>query len=194
MTNPGPEFISAKTLSHMLGNRLREICRRSLNVHLLNWTSCSQQDIGFTKWYLCDLRTSYITRGISNEIYETVFWNGSPLWSSGQSSWLQIQRLWVQFLAIPDFLISSGSGTGSTQPCGYSWGATWKRKYQIRSRKHDSRDPLCWPHNTLYLQKLALTSLTSGGCLVGIVRSWTKATKFVMLFVLCSGMWHHVVW
>ena len=39
-----------------------------------------------------------------------------PLWSSGQSFWLQIQRSWVRFPALPDFLSSSGSGTGSTQP------------------------------------------------------------------------------
>jgi hypothetical protein len=38
------------------------------------------------------------------------------LWSSGQSSWLQIHRSGVQFLALPDFLRSSGSGMGSTQP------------------------------------------------------------------------------
>ena len=40
----------------------------------------------------------------------------SPLWSSGQSFWLQIQRSRVRFPALPDFLSSSGSGTGSTQP------------------------------------------------------------------------------
>jgi hypothetical protein len=28
---------------------------------------------------------------------------GRPLWSSGQSSWLQIQRTWVRFPALPDF-------------------------------------------------------------------------------------------
>jgi hypothetical protein len=39
-----------------------------------------------------------------------------PLWSSSQSSWLQIQRSRVRFLGLPDFLRSSGSGTGSTQP------------------------------------------------------------------------------
>jgi hypothetical protein len=39
-----------------------------------------------------------------------------PLWSSGQSFWLQIQRSRVRFQALPDFLRSSGSGTGSTQP------------------------------------------------------------------------------
>jgi len=39
-----------------------------------------------------------------------------PLWSSGQSFWLQIQWSRVRFPALPDFLSSSGSGTGSTQP------------------------------------------------------------------------------
>jgi hypothetical protein len=39
-----------------------------------------------------------------------------PLWSSGQSFWLQIQRSRVGFPALPDFLRSSGFGTGSTQP------------------------------------------------------------------------------
>jgi hypothetical protein len=37
-----------------------------------------------------------------------------PLWSSDRSFWLQIQRSWVRFPALPDFLRSSGSGTGST--------------------------------------------------------------------------------
>ena len=39
-----------------------------------------------------------------------------PLWSSGQSFWLQIQRSRVRSPALPDFLSSSGSGTGSTRP------------------------------------------------------------------------------
>jgi hypothetical protein len=39
-----------------------------------------------------------------------------PLWSSGQSFWLQIQRSRVRFQALPDFLRTRGSGTGSTQP------------------------------------------------------------------------------
>jgi hypothetical protein len=38
------------------------------------------------------------------------------LWSSDQSSWLLNRRSRVRFPAIPDFLSSSGSGTGSTQP------------------------------------------------------------------------------
>jgi hypothetical protein len=31
-----------------------------------------------------------------------------PLWSSGQSFWLQIERSWVRFPALPDFLRSRG--------------------------------------------------------------------------------------
>jgi hypothetical protein len=50
----------------------------------------------------------------------------SPLWSSGQSSWLQIQRSWVRVPSLPDFQRSSGPGTGSTQPREDNWGATWK--------------------------------------------------------------------
>ena len=41
---------------------------------------------------------------------------GPPLWTSGQSFWLQVQRSRVRSPALPDFLTSSGSGTGSTQP------------------------------------------------------------------------------
>ena len=51
--------------------------------------------------------------------------NRPPLWSSGQSFWLQIQRSRFRFPALPDFLSSSGSGTGSTQPREVNWGATW---------------------------------------------------------------------
>ena len=53
---------------------------------------------------------------------------GQPLWSSGQSFWLQIQRSRVLFPALPDFMSNSGSGTGSTQPREVNWGATWIKK------------------------------------------------------------------
>ena len=43
-------------------------------------------------------------------------WFGPPLWSTDQSFWLQIQRTRIRSPALPDFLSSSGSGTGSTQP------------------------------------------------------------------------------
>ena len=54
-------------------------------------------------------------RKICYEIHTFInsIWNkGPPLWSSGQSFWLQIQRSRVRFPALPDFLSSSGSGRG----------------------------------------------------------------------------------
>jgi hypothetical protein len=46
-------------------------------------------------------------------------------------------------------------------------------------RYYGRRDKRRWPRDTLYPQKLALTSPTIGGRSVGIVRSRTKATKFL---------------
>jgi hypothetical protein len=43
-------------------------------------------------------------------------------------------------------------------------------------------------YNTLYPQKLELTSPTSGGCSVGIVRSQTKATEFVLYVTLSKAI------
>jgi hypothetical protein len=42
--------------------------------------------------------------------------------------WLQIQRFRVRFPALPDFLRSDGSGTGSTHPREDKWRATWVEK------------------------------------------------------------------
>jgi hypothetical protein len=53
------------------------------------------------------------------ELVVVLFVAGPPLWSSGQSSWVQIE-VWVRFPTLPDFLRSSGSGTGSTQPREYN--------------------------------------------------------------------------
>jgi hypothetical protein len=50
----------------------------------------------------------------------------------------------------------------------------------LESRVYGRRDP---SRDTLYPQKLALISATSSGRSVGIVRSRTKATEFVVLFM-----------
>jgi hypothetical protein len=57
----------------------------------------------------------------------------------------------------------------------------------LENRQYGRGDPLRWPRDTLYQQKLALTSPTSGGRSVDIVRLRTKATAFV-LFVFDEGI------
>jgi hypothetical protein len=84
---------------------------------------------------------------------------------------------------LPDFLRSSGSGTGSTQLIG-TIEELLERKSSgsgLENRDYGRRDPLRCQRDTLHPQKLALTSLTSGGRSVGIVRSRSKATEFEYL-------------
>jgi hypothetical protein len=50
----------------------------------------------------------------------------------------------------------------------------------FESREYGRRDPSRWPRSTLYPQKLAITSPTSGGLSVGIVRSRTQTMEFVL--------------
>jgi hypothetical protein len=54
----------------------------------------------------------------------------------------------------------------------------------LESREYGRTDPSRWQLGTLYPQKLALTSPTSGGHSVGIGRSRTKATEFIYLLLL----------
>jgi hypothetical protein len=59
--------------------------------------------------------------------------------------------------------------------------------FGLEIREYSRGDPLRWPRDTLYPQKLALTSTTRGGLSVGIVRSRTKATELNVLFSFVNG-------
>jgi hypothetical protein len=48
----------------------------------------------------------------------------------------------------------------------------------LETQEYGRGDPLSWPRDTVYPQKLALTSPTCGGRSVGIVRLLTKTTEF----------------
>jgi hypothetical protein len=91
----------------------------------------------------------------------------------------------VRFSALPDFLRSSGSGTGSTQPRDTIEELLERKSIgsDLESREYGSRDPSLGPSGTLYPQKSALTSPTSGGRSVGIVRSRNQVTEFIYLFI-----------
>jgi hypothetical protein len=53
----------------------------------------------------------------------------------------------------------------------------------LENQEYGHGDPLCWPCDTLYSQKLALTSPKSDCRSVGIVHLRTKIMKFVNIFV-----------
>jgi hypothetical protein len=81
------------------------------------------------------------------------------------------------------FIKNSGSGTGSTQPREYNWGATWKKSSGscLENRQYSCMDPSRWPCGNFYSQKLAITSPTSGGRSVSIVRSRTQTMELKKL-------------
>jgi hypothetical protein len=109
----------------------------------------------------------------------------SLLWSSGQSSGLQIQRfgldsrryqIYWEVLGLewgPLCLVSTIEELLGRNCSGFS----------LDNREYGRGDALCCPRNTLYPQELVLTSMTSSGFSAGIFRSRTKATEFVCLFV-----------
>jgi hypothetical protein len=106
-----------------------------------------------------------------------------PVWSGGQSFWLQIQRFRVRFPALPDFLSSLVRTTEKLLE-GKVVAPVYKPEF------NDRGNPSRWPRG-LYPQKLALTSPTSSGRSVGIVRSRTKATEFSLVGLLIEYCMRH---
>jgi hypothetical protein len=79
------------------------------------------------------------------------------------------KEVWIRFPALQHFLRRSGSGKGSTHPREYNWGAIWRNSsgYGLGTREYSFRDLSRWSRGTLF----TLTSPTSGGRSIGIVRS-----------------------
>jgi hypothetical protein len=106
-----------------------------------------------------------------------------PLWSSGHSSWLQVQRSGFNSQCYQIFWEAVGLERGPLSLVS-TIEEVLKRKSigsRLENREFGHRDPSRWPHGTLYPQKLALTSLTSGVCSVGIIYLRTQATEFVVV-------------
>jgi hypothetical protein len=101
-----------------------------------------------------------------------------PLWSSGQSSWLQIQRSVFDFRHYQIFLVMSLewgplSLVRTTEKLlGRNSGSG------LESREYGSRRSVMLTTWHLYPRKLALTSPTSGCRSVDIVRSHNRAMMF----------------
>jgi hypothetical protein len=104
-------------------------------------------------------------------ITQTLLPSGPPLWSNGQSSWLQIQRsgfdsrryqMFWEVLGLersPLSLVSTTEEVFGRKSSGPG----------LESREYGRRDPSRWPRGNLYPQKLALTSPRSGGSSISLV-------------------------
>jgi hypothetical protein len=99
-----------------------------LSRHTNGLTSISNSLLCLYHISISDLKLNLANRSIemtnANLYAAAKIW--LPLCPSGQSSAADLQvRIW--FRALPDFLRSIRSGTGSTQPREYHWGAIWKK-------------------------------------------------------------------
>jgi hypothetical protein len=100
--------------------------------------------------------------------------------SSGRSSWLQIQRSGFdsQRYHIFGVIVCLERGPLSLASTTEKLLVRKNRGCGLENREYGRRDPSCFQHE----KKLALTSPTSGGRSIGIVRSRPQATKFSFFF------------
>jgi hypothetical protein len=73
--------------------------------------------------------------------------------------------------------------------CPHNFTVIYAFRSGLENREYGRRDPSRWSRGILYPQKLALTSQTSGGRSVGIVRSQTKATEFFFTATVNCALW-----
>jgi hypothetical protein len=109
-----------------------------------------------------------------------------PLWSSGQSSWQQIQRSGYDSRRYQIFweIVSLERGPLSLVSTTEELLGRKNSGSGLEIREYGSRETSGWPRGTtLYPQNLALSSRTSGGRSVGIVGSLTQATEFSLVSV-----------
>jgi hypothetical protein len=106
-----------------------------------------------------------------------------PLWSCGQSSWVQIQKSGFDFRRYQIFWEVVGLERAPLSLVSTTVELLDRKSSGsgLENREYCHKDPSRWPRGTLCPQKLALTSSTGGGRSVGIVRSRTQATEFVFL-------------
>jgi hypothetical protein len=99
-----------------------------------------------------------------------------PLWSSG--SRLQIQRSGFYSRRYQIFWEVVGLERGPLTLVSTAEELLERQSSGLEGREYGRKNPSRWPRSTLYPQKLAQNSPTSGSRSVGIVRSRTQATEY----------------
>jgi hypothetical protein len=123
-----------------------------------------------------------------------------PLWSSGQSSWRQIQRSGFDTRHYQIFWETVDLERGPLSLVSTNKELLGRKKQQLRSRKTeitDVGDPPRWIRDTLYPRKLTLTSPKSCGRSVGIVLfrdSFIFCVVFIVCVALCAVFYLRAVW
>jgi hypothetical protein len=99
-----------------------------------------------------------------------------PLWSNGQSSWLQD---WVRFQLLPDFLRSSGSERGPLSLVSTTEELLERKSSSsgLENREYGRRDPSRWSRGTLYQQIWHWPRRKAA-----VVRSRTQTTEYRFSF------------
>jgi hypothetical protein len=151
-------------------------------------------------WLLCAVRRM-VTESQSSPVLEfhrpfmsAILFQGLPLWSSGLSSWLQIQRpgfdsqryqIFWEVVGLERGLLSLMSTIEELLERKSSGSGLENQEY--------GRGMSRWLRGSLYPQKLALTSPTSGGRSVGIVHLQTQATEFSLVLFYFKCKWNFML-
>jgi hypothetical protein len=157
------------TLANLYGSRDKEMCQILL----------------YNPWTLFEFLVQYLY------FFYCMSKLWPPLWYSGQSYWLQIQRSVFDSRSYQTFWEILGMEQG---PLGLvsTTKALVERKSSgsgLENQIYGRRDPSRWPRGILYRQNFALTSPKSGGRSISIVRSRTQAMEFFLSvtynFLMC---------
>jgi hypothetical protein len=110
--------------------------------------------------------------------------SGPPLWSSGQSSWLQIQRSGFDLRGYHIFWEVVGLERGSLSLVSATEELLGRNSSgsRLKSRQYGRRGSVVLTTWHLLSSKVGKTSPTSGCRSVGIVRSRTQATQFSLVY------------
>jgi hypothetical protein len=124
-----------------------------------------------------------VPNGLAFHLSKAIPVTGPPLWCRGQSFWLQIQRSGFDSRPYQIFceVVCLERGPLGLMSTNEELLEKESSSSGLENREYGRRDPSRWPRGTLYPQKLALTSPTSGCRSVGIVRSRTQATEFSLI-------------